>query len=320
MSKKVTVTKEVATNEVATNEVAQVKDYVTENMTVYNEVDYAETMDLGSAKSKLEVSTTRGKGGQLVSSALVEVRKADGSGTEVIRVDDATALQSYGRVQAIVALHEKAGIALCYEFHIVRSNKLFTQFGMKSFSEWVERVTGMSSKTADIYARIGGAFVVSEEVDGKAHYTLSHGLNDYESFLTVGHLLELLKFVPEKGEAVDGADNIPELFRINGFSMYLSTKNMREAIKKILSDTIDVKATEVSESEPGEAIESDTPGSESDNTVSDSEKSEIEKARESFSTAKAVLLSTFESVTKFISESDKSTLENIVKQLADITF
>ena len=307
-------------NEVATNEVAQEKDYITESMTVTNDVDYAETMDLGSAKSKLEVSTTRGKGGQLVSSALVEVRKADGSGTEVIRVDDATALQSYGRVQAIVALHEKAGIALCYEFHIVRSNKLFTQFGMKSFSEWVERVTGMSSKTADIYARIGGAFVVSQEVDGKAHYTLSHGLNDYESFLTVGHLLELLKFVPEKGEAVEGADNIPELFRINGFSMYLSTKNMREAIKKILSDTVDVQATEISDSEPGEDSESDTNVIESDNAVSDSEKSEIEKARENFSTAKAVLLSTFESVTKFISESDKSTLENIVKQLADITF
>lgn len=316
MSKRVVATKEVATNEVVTNE----KDYVTENMTVSNEVDYAETMDLSSGKSKLEVSTTRGKGGQLVSSALVEVRKADGSGTEVIRVDDASALQSYGRVQAIVALHEKAGIALCYEFHIVRSNKLFTQFGMKSFSEWVERVTGMSSKTADIYARIGGAFVVSEEVDGKAHYTLSHGLNDYESFLTVGHLLELLKFVPEKGESIEGADNIPELFRINGFSMYLSTKNMREAIKKILSDTIDVKATELSESESGEVSESDTVVSESDNIVSDSEKSEIEKARESFSTAKAVLLSTFESVTKFISETDKSTLENIVKQLADITF
>ena len=320
MSKKVTVTKEVATNEVATNEVAQVKDYVASNMSVTNEVDYAETMDLGSAKSKLEVSTTRGKGGQLISSALVEVRKADGSGTEVIRVDDATALQSYGRVQAIVALHEKAGIALCYEFHIVRSNKLFTQFGMKSFAEWVERVTGMSSKTADIYARIGGAFVVSEEVEGKAHYTLSHGLNDYESFLTVGHLLELLKFVPEKGQAVEGADNIPELFRINGFSMYLSTKNMREAIKKILSDTVDVQATEISDSELGEASESDSAVSESDNAVSDSEKSEIEKARESFSTAKAVLLSTFESVTKFISEADKSTLENIVKQLADITF
>lgn len=296
------------------------KDYVTENMRVSNEVDYAETMDLSSGKSKLEVSTTRGKGGQLVSSALVEVRKADGSGTEVIRVDDATALQSYGRVQAIVALHEKAGIALCYEFHIVRSNKLFAQFGMKSFAEWVERVTGMSSKTADIYARIGGAFVVSEEVDGKAHYTLSHGLNDYESFLTVGHLLELLKFVPEKGEAVEGADNIPELFRINGFSMYLSTKNMREAIKKILSDTIDVQASEVLNSESEEASESDNTVAVSDNTVSDEEKTEIEKARESFSTAKAVLLSTFESVTKFISESDKSTLENIVKQLADITF
>ena len=310
MSKKVTATKEVV----------QEKDYVTENMSVTNEVDYAETMDLGSAKSKLEVSTTRGKGGQLVSSALVEVRKADGSGTEVIRVDDATALQSYGRVQAIVALHEKAGIALCYEFHIVRSNKLFSQFGMKSFSEWVERVTGMSSKTADIYARIGGAFVVSEEVEGKAHYTLSHGLNDYESFLTVGHLLELLKFVPEKGQAVEGADNIPELFRINGFSMYLSTKNMREAIKKILSDTIDVKAAEVSESETEEVSETDNTVAVSDNTVSDEEKSEIEKARESFSTAKAVLLSTFESVTKFISEADKSTLENIVKQLADITF
>lgn len=296
------------------------KDYVTENMIVSNEVDYAETMDLSSGKSKLEVSTTRGKGGQLVSSALVEVRKADGSGTEVIRVDDATALQSYGRVQAIVALHEKAGIALCYEFHIVRSNKLFAQFGMKSFAEWVERVTGMSSKTADIYARIGGAFVVSEEVDGKAHYTLSHGLNDYESFLTVGHLLELLKFVPEKGEAVEGADNIPELFRINGFSMYLSTKNMREAIKKILSDTIDVQVSEVLNSESEEASESDNTVAVSDNTVSDEEKTEIEKARESFSTAKAVLLSTFESVTKFISESDKSTLENIVKQLADITF
>lgn len=319
MSKKTPVAKEVA-KEVATNEVVQEKDYVKENMTVTNEVDYAETMDLASGKSKLEVSTTRGKGGQLVSSALVEVRKADGSGTEVIRVDDATALQSYGRVQAIVALHEKAGLALCYEFHIVRSNKLFTQFGMKSFSEWVERVTGMSSKTADIYARIGGAFVVSEEVDGKAHYTLSHGLNDYESFLTVGHLLELLKFVPEKGNAIDGADNIPELFRINGFSMYLSTKNMREAIKKILSDTIDVQATEVSDSESGEASEADTVVSEPNNTVSDSDKSEIEKARESFSTAKAVLLSTFESVTKFISEADKSTLENIVKQLADITF
>ena len=302
-----------------TNEVAQEKDYVTEKMTVTNQVDYAETMDLASGKSKLEVSTTRGKGGQLVSSALVEVRKADGSGTEVIRVDDATALQSYGRVQAIVALHEKAGIALCYEFHIVRSNKLFTQFGMKSFSEWVERVTGMSSKTADIYARIGGAFVVSEEVDGKAHYTLSHGLNDYESFLTVGHLLELLKFVPEKGEAIEGSDNIPELFRINGFSMYLSTKNMREAIKKILSDTIDVQATEVSDSESGETIKFDN-AVETDNVASNSEKSEIEKARESFSTAKAVLLSTFESVTKFISETDKSTLENIVKQLADITF
>lgn len=301
-------------------ETAQEKDYVTENMTVTNEVDYAETMDLGSAKSKLEVSTTRGKGGQLVSSALVEVRKADGSGTEVIRVDDATALQSYGRVQAIVALHEKAGIALCYEFHIVRSNKLYSQFGMKSFSEWVERITGMSAKTADIYARIGGAFVVSEEADGKAHYTLSHGLNDYESFLTVGHLLELLKFVPEKGEAVEGSDNIPELFRINGFSMYLSTKNMREAIKKILSDTIDVQGTEVTGSEPEENGESDNTVAVSDNTVSDEEKSEIEKARESFSTAKAVLLSTFESVTKFISESDKSTLENIVKQLADITF
>ena len=320
MSKRTTVSKEVVTSEVVSKEVAQEKDYVTENMTVTNEVDYAETMDLASGKSRLEVSTTRGKGGQLVSSALVEVRKADGSGTEVIRVDDATALQSYGRVQAIVALHEKAGIALCYEFHVVRSNKLFTQFGMKSFSEWVERVTGMSSKTADIYARIGGAFVVSEEVNGKAHYTLSHGLNDYESFLTVGHLLELLKFVPEKGEAIEGSDNIPELFRINGFSMYLSTKNMREAIKKILSDTIDVQATEVSDSESGEASESDTTVSESDTTVSDSEKSEIEKARESFSTAKAVLLSTFESVTKFISEADKATLENIVKQLADITF
>ena len=320
MSKKVTASKEVATNEVASRETVQEKDYVTENMTVTNEVDYADTMYLTSGKSKLEVSTTRGKGGQLVSSALVEVRKADGSGTEVIRVDDATALQSYGRVQAIVALHEKAGIALCYEFHIVRSNKLFTQFGMKSFSEWVERGTGMSSKTADIYARIGGAFVVSEEVDGKAHYTLSHGLNDYESFLTVGHLLELLKFVPEKGEAIVGADNIPELFRINGFSMYLSTKNMREAIKKILSDTIDVQATEVSERESGEVSESDNTPEVSDNTVSEKEKSEIEKARESFSTAKAVLLSTFESVTKFISEADKSTLENIVKQLADITF
>ena len=314
MGKRATVAQEVA------QATALEKDYVTENMTVTNEVDYAETMDLASGKSKLEVSTIRGKGGQLVSSALVEVRKADGSGTEVIRVDDATALQSYGRVQAIVALHEKAGIALCYEFYIVRSNKLFTQFGMKSFSEWVERVTGMSSKTADIYARIGGAFVVSEEVNGKAHYTLSHGLNDYESFLTVGHLLELLKFVPEKGEVIEGADNIPELFRINGFSMYLSTKNMREAIKKILSDTIDVQSTEVSDSESGEVSESDITVSESDNAVSDSEKSEIEKARESFSTAKAVLLSTFESVTKFISETDKSTLENIVKQLADITF
>lgn len=306
---------------VGAQEVAQEeKDYVTENMTVTNEVDYAETMDLASGKSKLEVSTTRGKGGQLISSALVQVRKADGSGTEVIRVDDASALQSYGRVQAIVALHEKAGIALCYEFHIIRSNKLFTQFGMKSFSEWVERVTGMSSKTADIYARIGGAFVVSEEVDGKAHYTLSHGLNDYESFLTVGHLLELLKFVPEKGEPIQGADNIPELFRINGFSMYLSTKNMREAVKKILSDTVDVQATEISASELVEASESDNTANVSDNTVSGEEKSDIEKARESFSTAKAVLLSTFESVTKFISETDKSTLENIVKQLADITF
>ena len=309
MSKKVTPSKEVA----------QEKDYVTENMTVTNEVDYADTMDLASGKSKLEVSTTRGKGGQLVSSALVEVRKADGSGTEVIRVDDATALQSYGRVQAIVALHEKAGIALCYEFHIVRSNKLYSQFGMKSFAEWVERVTGMSSKTADIYARIGGAFVVSEEVDGKAHYTLSHGLNDYESFLTVGHLLELLKFVPEKGEVIEGADNIPELFRINGFSMYLSTKNMREAIKKILSDTIDVQAAEVPDSESGETSESDNVNV-SDSEVSGEEKTEIEKARETFSTAKAVLLSTFESVAKFISEADKSTLENIVKQLADITF
>ena len=316
MGKRVSVVEQEVVQEVVQEE----KDYVTENMTVTNGVDYADTMDLASGKSKLEVSTTRGKGGQLVSSALVEVRKADGSGTEVIRVDDASALQSYGRVQAIVALHEKAGIALCYEFHIVRSNKLFTQFGMKSFSEWVERVTGMSSKTADIYARIGGAFVVSEEVDGKAHYTLSHGLNDYESFLTVGHLLELLKFVPEKGEAVEGADNIPELFRINGFSMYLSTKNMREAIKKILSDTIDVKATEVSESESEEFSESDNTVAVSDNTVSDEEKPEIEKARESFSTAKAVLLSTFESVSKFISETDKSTLENIVKQLADITF
>lgn len=320
MAKKAQVKASETINEVSKEVVTDEKEYITSNTTVTNEVDYSETMDLGSAKSKLEVSTTRGKGGQLVSSALVEVRKADGSGTEVIRVDDATALQSYGRVQAIVALHEKAGVALCYEFHIVRSNKLFTQFGMKSFSEWVERVTGMSSKTADIYARIGGAFVVSEEVDGKAHYTLSHGLNDYESFLTVGHLLELLKFVPEKGEAVDGADNIPELFRINGFSMYLSTKNMREAIKKILSDTIDVKATEVSESESEEVSESDNTVTVSDNTVSDEEKSEIEKARESFSTAKAVLLSTFESVTKFISETDKSTLENIVKQLADITF
>lgn len=320
MTKKAQVKATETMNEVSKQVATESKDYITSNTTVTNEVDYAETMDLGSAKSKLEVSTTRGKGGQLVSSALVEVRKADGSGTEVIRVDDATALQSYGRVQAIVALHEKAGIALCYEFHIVRSNKLFTQFGMKSFSEWVERVTGMSSKTADIYARIGGAFVVSEEVEGKAHYTLSHGLNDYESFLTVGHLLELLKFVPEKGEAVEGSDNIPELFRINGFSMYLSTKNMREAIKKILSDTIDVQATEVQESESGEDSESDNTVAVSDNTVSNSEKSEIEKARESFSTAKAVLLSTFESVTKFISETDKSTLENIVKQLADITF
>lgn len=320
MAKKAQVKVTEAINEVSKEVATDDKEYITSNTTVTNEVDYAETMDLGSDKSKLEVSTTRGKGGQLVSSALVEVRKADGSGTEVIRVDDATALQSYGRVQAIVALHEKAGIALCYEFHIVRSNKLYTQFGMKSFSEWVERVTGMSSKTADIYARIGGAFVVSEEVDGKAHYTLSHGLNDYESFLTVGHLLELLKFVPEKGEAVEGADNIPELFRINGFSMYLSTKNMREAIKKILSDTIDVKATEVPESESGENSESDNAVDVSDNAVSDSEKTEIEKARESFSTAKAVLLSTFESVTKFISETDKSTLENIVKQLADITF
>lgn len=320
MAKKAQVKAPETMNEVSKEVTADSKDYITSSTTVTNEVDYAETMDLGSAKSKLEVSTTRGKGGQLVSSALVEVRKADGSGTEVIRVDDATALQSYGRVQAIVALHEKAGIALCYEFHIVRSNKLFTQFGMKSFSEWVERVTGMSPKTADIYARIGGAFVVSEEVDGKAHYTLSHGLNDYESFLTVGHLLELLKFVPEKGESIEGADNIPELFRINGFSMYLSTKNMREAIKKILSDTIDVQATEVPESESEEVSESDNTVAVSDNTVSDEEKSEIEKARESFSTAKAVLLSTFESVTKFISETDKSTLENIVKQLADITF
>lgn len=320
MPKKAQVKASETMNEVSKEVATDDKEYITSNTTVTNEVDYAKTMDLGSAKSKLEVSTTRGKGGQLVSSALVEVRKADGSGTEVIRVDDATALQSYGRVQAIVALHEKAGIALCYEFHIVRSNKLFTQFGMKSFSEWVERVTGMSSKTADIYARIGGAFVVSEEVDGKAHYTLSHGLADYESFLTVGHLLELLKFVPEKGEGIDGSDNIPELFRINGFSMYLSTKNMREAIKKILSDTIDVKATEVSDSESNEASVSDNTAAVSDNTVSDEEKSEIEKAREIFTTAKAVLLSTFESVGKFISETDKSTLENIVKQLADITF
>lgn len=319
MGKRASVVAQEVAKEV-TQEVAQEKEYVTENMTVTNEVDYAETMDLASGKSKLEVSTTRGKGGQLVSSALVEVRKADGTGTEVIRVDDATALQSYGRVQAIVALHEKAGIALCYEFHIVRSNKLFTQFGMKSFSEWVERVTGMSSKTADIYARIGGAFVISNEVDGKAHYTLSHGLNDYESFLTVGHLLELLKFVPEKGEAIEGSDNIPELFRINGFSMYLSTKNMREAIKKILSDTVDVQATEISESESEENSESDNTVVVSDSDLSGQEKTEIEKARESFSTAKAVLLSTFESVTKFISETDKSTLENIVKQLADITF
>ena len=95
---------------------------------------------------------------------------------------------------------------------------------------------------------------------------------------------------------------------------------MREAIKKILSDTIDVKAAEVSESETEEVSETDNTVAVSDNTVSDEEKSEIEKARESFSTAKAVLLSTFESVTKFISEADKSTLENIVKQLADITF
>lgn len=292
---------------------------------VKKEFDGMETMDL-STNGKFEVSESTGKGGQVITSAMITVRKADGSGTEVIRLDDKTAIMAYGRVQALTSIEAKAGIALCYEFHVVRDTKLFSQFGMNSFSEWVERVTGMSPKTGDIYARVGANFVDCKEVDGKAQYSLKHGLNDYSSFLTVGHLIEMLKFVPAKEKLSDEID-IPSQILSSGYSMYLSTKDLREAIKKIQSgeNAIDVKSEEITEQTTGqeqsqEQEKEKTQEQEKEKTQEENAKTEKEIALNNFTNAKAALQSAAQDIEKYADKETVKLIRKLMVELANINF
>lgn len=278
---------------------------------------YLDTMDIDGT-SVMEIVNADKKG---LMTAVIHVRDKDGNGTTALTITSGAAITAYGRLEALTRIHEKAGIALCAELAHARKENIYKDFGINRFSDWVERVFGLSRKTAEIYAHIGEVLIERNEKDGKVFYTLKYGLEPYKDSLSTGHLLEMLKFFANGAERPDTFDIPTELRLMCDCGMYVSVKKMREAIKQYIEQENSPVITSeeiTTDSQQSEEKPEQTAGlpEKITSVVVDSEDS----ARTAFAAATMAFQSAVENVKQYMSNEDRTTIREIVAKIRAIQF
>lgn len=113
------------------------------------------------------------------------------------------------------------GYVICKELARIEDSGKLKELGFKSISQFANALFGYQESTANHYARIGRAFITDD-------YKVKDGLPEY----SISHFIELNKLVTDNSDGTPNTEKIENLFLEGVIKDGMSTKQLRDAIKR----------------------------------------------------------------------------------------
>lgn len=138
------------------------------------------------------------------------------------------------------------GYVICKELARIEDSGKLKELGFKSISQFANALFGYQESTANHYARIGRAFITDD-------YKVKDGLPEY----SISHFIELNKLVSDNPDGTPNTEKIENLFLEGVIKDGMSTKQLRDAIKRDSDKkVVDSTAEDVKENTPETVKES----------------------------------------------------------------
>lgn len=134
------------------------------------------------------------------------------------------------------------GYVICKELARIDDSGKLKELGFKSISQFAKALFGYQESTANHYVRIGKAFITDD-------YKVKDGLPEY----SISHFIELNALVTDNPDGTPNTEKIENLFLEGVIKDGMSTKQLREAIKRDTDKkVVDSTAEEVPENASNE--------------------------------------------------------------------
>ena len=168
-----------------------------------------------------------------------------------LTLTDPDLIKSVEKIKFAESGRKVLGYVICKELARIDDSGKLKELGFKSISQFAEAMFGYKESTANHYVRIGKAFITDD-------YKVKEGLPEY----SISHFIELNALVTDNPDGTPNTERIENLFLEGVIKDGMSTKQLREAIKrdsdkKVVDSTAeDVKESTAEESTAEESKES----------------------------------------------------------------
>ncbi len=165
-----------------------------------------------------------------------------------LTLTDPDLIKSVEKIKFAESGRKVFGYVICKELARIDDSGKLKELGFKSISQFAKALFGYQESTANHYARIGKAFITDE-------YKVKDGLPEY----SISHFIELNALVTENPDGTPNTERIENLFLEGVIKDGMSTKQLREAIKRDTDNkVVDSTAHDVSETNESTSNESDS--------------------------------------------------------------
>ena len=155
-----------------------------------------------------------------------------------LTLTDADLIKSVEKIKFAESGRKVFGYVICKELSRIDESGKLNELGFKSISQFAKALFGYQESTANHYARIGKAFITDE-------YKVKDGIPEY----SISHFIELNALVTENADGTLNTSKIENYFLEGIIKDGMSTKQLREAVKRESDKkVVDTTAKEVEES------------------------------------------------------------------------
>lgn len=138
-----------------------------------------------------------------------------------LTLTDPELIKSVEKIKFAESGRKVFGYVICKELARIDDSGKLKELGFKSISQFAKALFGYQESTANHYARIGKAFITED-------YKVKDGLPEY----SISHFIELNALVTENPDGTPNTEKIENLFLEGVIKDGMSTKQLREAIKR----------------------------------------------------------------------------------------